>query len=116
MIELGSLDDMGQGYDLASGKQDRVACMVGRHTSDHVTSFYAHTPSGFLVEYGGGGRVIDPDTWTPHETFDGPSSWGTSACTCRRSNAPGCARCGWTRHAGACGRRCRPRSAPGPTP
>ena len=23
-----------------------------------------------------GGRVIDPATWRPHETFDGPSLWG----------------------------------------
>ena len=34
------------------------------------------TPSGFFVEYGWGGRVIDPATWQPHETFDGPSFWG----------------------------------------
>ena len=41
-----------------------------------MTSFYSHTPSGFFVEYGWGGRVIDPATWQPHETFDGPSFWG----------------------------------------
>jgi hypothetical protein len=41
-----------------------------------VISFYANTPSGFFVEYGFGGRVIDPATWQPHETFDGPSFWG----------------------------------------
>ena len=34
------------------------------------------TPSEFFVEYGWGGRVIDPATWQPHETFDGPSFWG----------------------------------------
>jgi hypothetical protein len=41
-----------------------------------MTSFYAKTPSGFFVEYGWGGRIIDPATWQPHETFDGPSFWG----------------------------------------
>jgi hypothetical protein len=41
-----------------------------------MTSFYAHSPSGFFVEYGWNGRVIDPVTWRPHETFDGPSLWG----------------------------------------
>lgn len=76
MVELTSLDDVGQGYDLAQLDDGRVAYSLGRHTNDHVTSFYAQTPSNFFVEYGWGGRVIDPDTWQPHETFDGPSFWG----------------------------------------
>jgi 2,3-dihydroxybiphenyl 1,2-dioxygenase len=76
MVELGSLDDVGQGYDLAQLEEDRIAFTLGRHTNDHMTSFYSHTPSGFFIEYGWGGRVIDPQTWEPHETFDGPSLWG----------------------------------------
>jgi 2,3-dihydroxybiphenyl 1,2-dioxygenase len=76
MVEVGSLDDVGQGYDLAQQDEGRIAVTLGRHTNDHVTSFYANTPSGFFVEYGWGGRVIDPGTWQPHETFDGPSLWG----------------------------------------
>lgn len=76
MVELRSLDDVGQGYDLAQLDEGRLAYTLGRHTNDHMTSFYAHTPSGFFVEYGWGGRVIDPATWIPHETFDGPSLWG----------------------------------------
>ena len=76
MVELGSLDDVGQGYDLAQLEEGRVAYTLGRHTNDWMTSFYSHTPSGFFVEYGWGGRVIDLATWRPHETFDGPSFWG----------------------------------------
>jgi 2,3-dihydroxybiphenyl 1,2-dioxygenase len=76
MLELCSLDDVGQGYDLAQLEPDRLAYTLGRHTNDHVTSFYAHSPSGFFVEYGWNGLVIDPATWQPHETFDGPSFWG----------------------------------------
>ena len=76
MVELGMLDDVGQGYDLAQLEEGRVAYTLGRHTNDHMTSFYANSPSGFFVEYGWGGRVIDPATWQPHETFDGPSFWG----------------------------------------
>lgn len=76
MVELGSLDDVGQGYDLAQLEEGRVAYTLGRHTNDWVTSFYARSPSGFFVEYGWNGRVIDPATWEPHETFDGPSLWG----------------------------------------
>ncbi len=76
MVELFSLDDVGQGYDLAQFEAGRVAYTLGRHTNDHMTSYYAHTPSGFFVEYGWGGRLIDQSTWTAHETFDGPSLWG----------------------------------------
>lgn len=76
MVELLSLDDVGQGYDLAQQDEGRVAYTLGRHSNDHMTSFYANSPSGFFVEYGWGARVIDPATWEPHETFDGPSYWG----------------------------------------
>lgn len=76
MVEVGSLDDVGQGYDLAQLEENRIAYTLGRHTNDHMTSFYANTPSGFFIEYGWAGRVIDPATWQPHETFDGPSLWG----------------------------------------
>jgi len=76
MVELRSLDDVGQGYDLAQLEDGRIAYTLGRHTNDHMTSFYAHTPSKFFVEYGWGAQVIDPQTWQPFETHDGPSLWG----------------------------------------
>jgi hypothetical protein len=76
MVEVYSLDDVGQGYDLAQLEDGRVAYTLGRHTNDYMTSFYSHSPSGFFVEYGWGGRVIDPGIWQPHETDDGPSLWG----------------------------------------
>ncbi len=76
MVEYDNLDDIGQGYDLAQLEENRIAYTLGRHTNDYMTSFYANSPSGFFVENGWGGRVIDPDTWQPHETFDGPSYLG----------------------------------------
>lgn len=76
MVEYQNLDDVGQGYDLAGLKENGLAYTLGRHTNDFMTSFYAHTPSGFFVENGWGGRVIDLDTWEAHQTFDGPSFWG----------------------------------------
>ncbi|MEG3125968.1 VOC family protein [Sphingomonas sp. GB1N7] len=76
MVELFSLDDIGQGYDLAQLQDGRIAYTLGRHTNDHMTSFYSNSPSGFFVEYGWGAREIDPATWQPYETFDGPSFWG----------------------------------------
>lgn len=76
MVEVCALDDLGQGYDIALQREGAIGYTLGRHTNDHITSFYANSPSGFFVEYGWGGLVIDPETWDPHETFDGPSFWG----------------------------------------
>jgi 2,3-dihydroxybiphenyl 1,2-dioxygenase len=76
MVELFSLDDVGQSYDIALSQQDRVNVTLGRHTNDFMTSFYAKTPSSFMVECGWGGREIDPSRWQPLELMDGPSLWG----------------------------------------
>ena len=76
MMEMLSLDDVGQGYDLALGEEGRIATTLGRHTNDFMTSFYARTPGGFFVEYGWGGRAIDPATWQPARVDSGPSLWG----------------------------------------
>ena len=67
MVELYSFDDVGQGYDLALGDPERIGVTLGRHSGDYVTSFYTWNPSGFLVEYGWGGQVIDDNTWKPFE-------------------------------------------------
>jgi 2,3-dihydroxybiphenyl 1,2-dioxygenase len=76
MVELFYLDDVGQAYDLALGKPEMIGTTLGRHVNDYMTSFYSWSPSNFLVEYGWGGRSIDPDNWTPHERTEGPSLWG----------------------------------------
>src|ERR1700736_6137047 len=75
MVELFSLDDVGQSYDVAL-RDDRVNVTLGRHTNDLMTSFYAKTPSSFMVECGWGGREIDPPSWQPFELEHGPSLWG----------------------------------------
>ncbi len=76
MVELFSLDDVGQSYDIASSRDDCVSVTLGRHTNDFMTSFYCKTPSSFMVECGWGGREIDPATWQPVEMHEGPSLWG----------------------------------------
>jgi 2,3-dihydroxybiphenyl 1,2-dioxygenase len=76
MVELFSLDDVGQSYDVALSQKDRIGVTLGRHTNDLMTSFYARTPSSFMVECGWGGREIEPSTWHPLELQDGPSMWG----------------------------------------
>jgi hypothetical protein len=60
MVELFSFDDVGQAYDLALAEEGRINVTLGRHINDEVTSFYSNSPSGFMVEYGWGGRIIEP--------------------------------------------------------
>jgi 2,3-dihydroxybiphenyl 1,2-dioxygenase len=76
MVELYSLDDVGQGYDLALMKREQIVATLGRHNNDLMTSFYMHTPSDFLVEYGWGGRDVDDATWQPRELGSVASFWG----------------------------------------
>ena len=76
MVEMCSLDDVGQTYDLALAEPGRIGTTLGRHTNDHVTSFYATTPSDFMMECGWGGRTLDVANWQPLEMLYGTSLWG----------------------------------------
>src|SRR5260370_24000310 len=76
MLELYSLDDVGQGYDLAAGEDGRISVTLGRHCGDVVTAFYTWNPSRCMIEYGWGARDIDPATWQPSGRREGPSIWG----------------------------------------
>jgi len=75
MVEVLSLDDVGKAYDAAL-ERNSVGVTLGRHTNDHMLSFYAWSPSGFLMECGWGGRSIDDATWAVTEMMQGPSIWG----------------------------------------
>jgi 2,3-dihydroxybiphenyl 1,2-dioxygenase len=75
MLEVGSLDDVGAALDIAIARDLPLVMSLGRHTNDLMTSFYVRTPSGFEIEYGTGGRLIDDATWTV-EAYDAQSLWG----------------------------------------
>jgi len=76
MVEVRELDDVGRAYDLCL-QRGLVARSLGRHINDHMVSFYLKTPSGFFLEYGWGGRVIEG----PSEvvTYRMGSLWGHHA-------------------------------------
>ncbi len=77
---LRNLDDIGSTYDLCHDHGVPIASTLGCHTNDKMVSFYMQTPSGFQVEYGHGGRMIDDSTWEV-QLHQAPSIWGHRAPT-----------------------------------
>lgn len=77
MVEVGTLEDVGRTYDrvLKSKGKWPLSATLGRHVNDKMTSFYVQSPSGFDIEYGWNGLVIDPDTWVPTTSMS-VSDWG----------------------------------------
>lgn len=75
MLEVGSIDDVGSGLDIVNERAIPLAMSLGRHTNDLMTSFYVRTPSGFEIEYGTGGLVVDDATWET-TVHDSQSIWG----------------------------------------
>jgi extradiol dioxygenase len=75
MLEVRSLDDVGTALDEINARQIPLAMSLGRHPNDLMTSFYVRTPSGFEIEYGTGGRVVDDESWTEGQ-YDRQSLWG----------------------------------------
>lgn len=68
------MDDVGYGYDIVRDLGIPVTIEPGKHSNDHMQSFYLQTPSGFWIEYGFGGREIGPD-WEI-KSYDQPMLWG----------------------------------------
>ena len=63
MLETDTLDDVGLAFDAATNTETPPATTIGKHMNDHMVSFYVTTPSGFEIEYGWNGRLIDDSTW-----------------------------------------------------
>lgn len=75
MLELNSLDDVGSCLDRCEDRGIEITSRLGKHTNDHMISFYMRTPSGFRMEYGWNGRLIDEDAWQV-QIYDKASVWG----------------------------------------
>lgn len=73
MLELNQLDDVGLAFDKFE-IDGAVVATLGRHTNDHMVSFYGATPSGFPIEYGWGARSVAPG-WSVVR-YDSISIWG----------------------------------------
>jgi len=75
MLQVNTLDEVGFALERSQAADVPITSTLGRHTNDHMVSFYARTPSGFEVEFGCGARTIDDATWRIAR-HDKPSSWG----------------------------------------
>jgi 2,3-dihydroxybiphenyl 1,2-dioxygenase len=56
MIEADNLDDVGMTHDLVRKNKIPVTIALGKHSNDHMFSFYFRNPSGWVWEYGWNGR------------------------------------------------------------
>jgi 2,3-dihydroxybiphenyl 1,2-dioxygenase len=57
MLEVDNLDDVGMTYDLVRKNKVPVTITPGKHSNDHMYSFYFRSPSGWAFEYGWGARA-----------------------------------------------------------
>jgi 2,3-dihydroxybiphenyl 1,2-dioxygenase len=75
MVEVQDLDDVGLAYDRCLRAGYPMVMELGRHPNDRMFSFYVETPSGFALELGCGGLVIDRTAWEV-VTYSRMSEWG----------------------------------------
>ncbi|GJM36944.1 MAG: 2,3-dihydroxybiphenyl 1,2-dioxygenase [Acidimicrobiales bacterium] len=76
MVEAATIDDVGYAQDRCIDAGVPVIMGLGRHTNDHMLSFYCKSPDGFLVEFGWGGLQVDDPADLPMHQITKPSIWG----------------------------------------
>jgi len=63
MLEVHTLDDVGAAWDRVRATKTPFMKTIGKHSNDHMISFYLTSPSGFDIEYGFGGLLVNEDKW-----------------------------------------------------
>ncbi|TDP40976.1 biphenyl-2,3-diol 1,2-dioxygenase [Nocardia ignorata] len=75
MVEVDSLDAVGQALDRVSKDGFSVSSTLGRHTNDKMVSFYVRAPGGWDIEFGTEGMRVDEQYYTAEE-ITADSYWG----------------------------------------
>lgn len=75
MLEVKEMDDVGLAYDRCIAAGLPIIMGLGHHPNDGMFSFYVVNPSGFGVEVGWGGLVVDDDQWEI-KRYAQLSDWG----------------------------------------
>lgn len=80
MVEVANPDEVEGAQQRCLDAGFSLVRQLGHHPNDDMTSFYVATPSGVSLEFGSGGRVLDPKQWTP-SVYDQLSDWGHQRLT-----------------------------------
>src|SRR5690625_3941006 len=76
LVETTSIDEVGRALYRAEDNDVEMRVTLGRHINDEMISFYMYSPTGFLIEYGAGGKRIED--WSSKPMFESTrgSHWG----------------------------------------
>ncbi|MFD7205514.1 VOC family protein [Streptomyces sp. NPDC059893] len=74
MVEAATLDDVGLALDRAAKYEVPMMHTLGKHTNDHMVSFYVWSPENYAVEFGWNGLQV-PEPVPVYEITDG-AFWG----------------------------------------
>lgn len=75
MVEVDSLDAVGQALDRVNRDGFQLSSTLGRHTNDKMVSFYVRAPGDWDIEFGTEGMRVDEDSYTAEE-ITADSYWG----------------------------------------
>jgi 3,4-dihydroxy-9,10-secoandrosta-1,3,5(10)-triene-9,17-dione 4,5-dioxygenase len=75
MVEVDSLDTVGQALDRVTKDGFQLSSTLGRHTNDKMVSFYVRAPGDWDIEFGTDGMRVD-ETYYTAEEITADSYWG----------------------------------------
>lgn len=75
MVEVDTLDAVGQALDRVNRDGFQLSSTLGRHTNDKMVSFYVRAPGDWDIEFGTGGLRVDENHYTAEE-ITADSYWG----------------------------------------
>ncbi|KUI01509.1 2,3-dihydroxybiphenyl 1,2-dioxygenase [Mycolicibacterium acapulense] len=75
MVEVDSLDAVGQALDRVNKDSFQLSSTLGRHTNDKMVSFYVRAPGDWDIEFGTDGMRVDESYYTAEE-ITADSYWG----------------------------------------
>jgi hypothetical protein len=75
MVEVDNMNDVGMAFDRCIAAKVPIHWGIGHHPNDQMCSFYVRTPSGFGLEFGFGGIVINDADWKV-VSYNRFSGWG----------------------------------------
>lgn len=75
MVEVDTLDAVGQALDRVNKDGFQLSSTLGRHTNDKMVSFYVRAPGDWDIEFGTEGMRVDENFYTAEE-ITADSYWG----------------------------------------